>query len=231
MADRHLGLEDIVFERFDFNVSVPLVSIREDVNAHARCFRSRVRMRQRACMRGCSRSGRFLPKLLNPAATNRSRHQLRIRPFTRCCSRAAFSTSAHWAAKPSRRPTNFRVILFSQSKSKGAEMTTFTKRKKINFLWIVSGEALAFLLVVAASGFAHVATRRPLPPFTANKGELLQKLPPVSTSSYGLRNRRRSPINCSADHSRSVRPRHRQASSARSDGGERNCSACKAGWN
>ena len=54
-------------------------------------------------------------------------------------------------------------------------MTTFTKRKKINFSWIVSG-ALTFLLVVAASGFAHVTTRRPLPPFTANKGELLQKL-------------------------------------------------------
>jgi len=55
-------------------------------------------------------------------------------------------------------------------------MTTFTKRKKINFLWIVTGEALTFLLVVTASGFAHVTTHRPLPPFTANKGELLQKL-------------------------------------------------------
>ena len=64
MADRHLGLEDIVPERFDFNVSVPLVSIREDVNAHARCFRSRVRMRQCARMRGWSRRGRFLPEAI-----------------------------------------------------------------------------------------------------------------------------------------------------------------------
>jgi tetratricopeptide (TPR) repeat protein len=59
-------------------------------------------------------------------------------------------------------------------------MTTCTKRKRINFLWIVSTEALAFLLVVAASSSAQVTTRRPLkvltPPFTANKGELLQKL-------------------------------------------------------
>jgi tetratricopeptide (TPR) repeat protein len=59
-------------------------------------------------------------------------------------------------------------------------MTTCTKRKRINFLWIVSTETLAFLLVVAASSSAHVTTRRPLkvliPPFTANKGELLQKL-------------------------------------------------------
>ena len=55
-------------------------------------------------------------------------------------------------------------------------MTTCTKRKRINFLSLVSTEAIAFLLVVAASGFAHVTTHRPLPPFTANKGELLQKL-------------------------------------------------------
>ena len=59
-------------------------------------------------------------------------------------------------------------------------MTTCTKRKRINFLWIVSTEALAFLLVVAASSSAQITTRRPLkmliPPFTANKGELLQKL-------------------------------------------------------
>jgi tetratricopeptide (TPR) repeat protein len=55
-------------------------------------------------------------------------------------------------------------------------MTTFTKRKKTKFLWIASGEALIFLLGVAAIGFAHVTTHRPLPPFTANKGELLQKL-------------------------------------------------------
>ena len=57
-------------------------------------------------------------------------------------------------------------------------MTTSTKRKRINFLWIVSIEALAFLLVVAASSSAQVAARRllKLPPFTANKGELLQKL-------------------------------------------------------
>lgn len=58
-------------------------------------------------------------------------------------------------------------------------MTTCTKRKKINFLWIASTEALAFLLVVAASSSAQITTR-PLkvlmPPFTANKGELLQKL-------------------------------------------------------
>jgi len=43
---------DVVSERFDFNVPVPLVSIRDDVNAHGRCFRSRVRMRQRARMTG-----------------------------------------------------------------------------------------------------------------------------------------------------------------------------------
>jgi tetratricopeptide (TPR) repeat protein len=59
-------------------------------------------------------------------------------------------------------------------------MTTFTRRKKISFLWIVSGEALTFLLVVAASSSAQVTTPRPPtvlpPPFTANKGELLQKL-------------------------------------------------------
>ena len=57
-------------------------------------------------------------------------------------------------------------------------MTTSTKRKRINFLWIVSTEGLAFLLVVAASSSAQVTTNRPLklPPFTANKGELLQKL-------------------------------------------------------
>jgi hypothetical protein len=44
----------------------------------------------------------------------------------------------------------------------------------------VSTEALAFLLIVAASSSAQVTTRHPLklpiPPFTANKGELLQKL-------------------------------------------------------
>jgi len=55
-------------------------------------------------------------------------------------------------------------------------MTTSTKRERINFLWLVSTEAIAFLLVAAASGFAHVATHRALPPFTANKGEILQKL-------------------------------------------------------
>ena len=57
-------------------------------------------------------------------------------------------------------------------------MTTCAKRKRINFLWMVSIEALAFVLVVAASSSAQVTTRRPLklPPFTANKGELLQKL-------------------------------------------------------
>ncbi len=55
-------------------------------------------------------------------------------------------------------------------------MRTCTKRKRINFLWIASTEAFAFLLVVAASSSAHVTTSRPLPPFTANKGELLQKL-------------------------------------------------------
>src|SRR5579863_2876213 len=55
-------------------------------------------------------------------------------------------------------------------------MTTCTKRKRIKFLWLVSTEAIALLLVVTAAGFAHVMTHRPLPPFTANKGELLQKL-------------------------------------------------------
>ena len=59
-------------------------------------------------------------------------------------------------------------------------MTTRAKRKRVNFLWIVSNAALAFLLVVAGSSSAQVATRHPLkvgiPPFTANKGELLQKL-------------------------------------------------------
>jgi hypothetical protein len=41
-------------------------------------------------------------------------------------------------------------------------MTIYTKPKRINFLWIVSIEALAFLLVVAASISAEVTTRRPL---------------------------------------------------------------------
>jgi hypothetical protein len=48
------------------------------------------------------------------------------------------------------------------------------KAKKDQLLWIVSTEALAFLLVVAASSSAQVTTRRPLtlPPFTVNKGEV-----------------------------------------------------------
>jgi hypothetical protein len=54
VRERTAGLriygDAIVSERF--NVPVPLVSIREDVNAHGRCFRSRVRMRQRARMTG-----------------------------------------------------------------------------------------------------------------------------------------------------------------------------------
>ena len=54
------------------------------------------------------------------------------------------------------------------------------RRERINFLSIVSAEVLTLLLVVAAASSAQVSTRRPpeplIPQFTANKGELLQKL-------------------------------------------------------
>ena len=52
-------------------------------------------------------------------------------------------------------------------------MTTCKKRKRVNFLWIVSTEALIFLFVMAAFSSAQMTTLRPpkvlIPPFTAKK--------------------------------------------------------------
>ena len=51
-------------------------------------------------------------------------------------------------------------MLVQSIEVRGGEMTTSTTRRRINFLWILSTEALAFVLVVAAYGSAQVTTRR-----------------------------------------------------------------------
>jgi tetratricopeptide (TPR) repeat protein len=59
-------------------------------------------------------------------------------------------------------------------------MKTSTKRTRVNTLWVVLSLAIVFPVVIDDPSSAQTTKRRPLkvltPPFTANKGELLQEL-------------------------------------------------------